>query len=444
MRLKLMLGAGAAALVSLAVAAAAAPAVTAASAPAAAAPALGADPAVRSGTLSNGMRYEILRNATPPHNASLRLRIDAGSMYERDDQRGIAHFIEHMVFNGTTHVPEGEFVKRLERIGLAFGPDTNATTEFQQTVYMLDLPETDAQSLDTSLFLLREVASEVTFNAAAIDRERGIILSEERTRASPALRTALDEINYLARGDIIGARFPIGSTDVIKTAPRDRFVEYYNAYYRPERTTLIVVGDVDVDAVEAKIRASFSSWKGKGAPGAELPKPLVAPRSAEARVHVEAGLPNRVSIAWVTPPDLRADSLGLRRERIIEQLGLQILNRRFARLAASDNPPFIAGLAANADQAHRARVTQIVGIAQPGKWQLALAAVEQEQRRALDRGFSQAELDREVSEARAALTAAANGAATRPTPALAQTLVAHADDKKVFTSPADNLALFEA
>jgi zinc protease len=443
MRLKLMLGAGAAALASITVAAAAAPAATPAAAPAAAA-ALRADPAVRSGTLANGMRYEILRNATPPHNASLRLRIDAGSMYEREDQRGIAHFIEHMVFNGTTHVPEGEFVKRLERIGLAFGPDTNASTEFQQTVYMLDLPETDANSVDTALFLLREAVGEATFAPAAIDRERGIILSEERTRANPALRGLEDELGYLFKGDVLPTRLPIGSTDVIKTAGRDRFVEFYNAYYRPERATLIIAGDVDPDATEAKIRAAFGSWKGKGKAGPELPPARIAARASEAHVHSEAGLPNRVSLAWVRPADLRADSEAVRREELVGQLGLAVLNRRFARIAAGDGAPFVFAVAARQDQVHRADVTQLIAIAQPGKWQEALAAIEQEQRRAARFGFSQAELDREIADMRAKLTAAAAGAGTRTSSALAQAMVGEVDQRDVFTSPADNLALFEA
>jgi zinc protease len=258
---------------------------------AAAKPALRADPAVRFGVLPNGMRYQILRNATPPHNASLRLRIDVGSMYERDDQRGLAHFIEHMVLNGTKNVPEGEFVRRLERAGLKFGPDTNATTDFRQTVYMLDLPETDTATVDTALFLLREVAGEATFAPGAIDSERGIVLSEERTRATPQLRTAEDELAYLLKGDVLPTRLPIGLTDIIKTAPRERFAALYDAYYRPERATLIAVGDFDVDAMEAKIRAQFGTWKARGKAGAELPSAAMAPRGPESHVFVEPGVP---------------------------------------------------------------------------------------------------------------------------------------------------------
>ena len=155
---------------------------------------------MRYGTLPNGMRYALRHNATPPHQTSLRLRIDAGSLEEQDDQRGLAHFIEHMAFNGSTHVPEGEFVHRLERLGLRFGADTNAGTEFTQTVYKLDLPESKPASIDEGLFLLREVAGEVSFAPAAIDRERGIVQSEERSRAGPQYRIFVDQMNYLLRG----------------------------------------------------------------------------------------------------------------------------------------------------------------------------------------------------------------------------------------------------
>ena len=397
---------------------------------------------MRFGVLPNGMRYQILRNATPPHNASLRLRIDVGSMYERDNERGLAHFTEHMVLNGTRNVPEGEFVRRLERAGLKFGPDTNATTDFRQTIYMLDLPKTDAATVDTALFLLREVAGEATFVPTAIDSERGIVLSEERTRATPQLRNAEDELAYLLKGDVLPTRLPIGLPDIIKTAPRERFAAFYDAYYRPERATLIAVGDFEVDAMEAKIRAQFGSWKARGKAGAELPPPAMAPRRAESHVFVEPGVATRVSLSWVRAPDLRPDTRATRVEGLTDQLGLQILNRRLERIASSGNAPFIAALALRQDQSQRADITQLIGISQAGKWQAALAAVEQEQRRALQFGFAQSELDREIAEMRAGFTAAATGAATRPSANLAQMMVAAAGEK-VFITPADRLALFE-
>lgn len=140
------------------------------------------DPAITYGTLENGMQYAIRANDTPDGAASFRLHFDFGSMGEADDEQGLAHFIEHMAFNGSTNVPEGEMIPLLERLGLAFGPDTNAYTSFEETVYMLDVPNANAEGLDTALFLLRETAGELTFAPEAVDREREILVSERRVR----------------------------------------------------------------------------------------------------------------------------------------------------------------------------------------------------------------------------------------------------------------------
>src|SRR4028119_1256468 len=221
------------------------------------------DENVRFGVLPNGMRYALMRNATPPGAASMRLRFDVGSLYEQDDQQGLAHFLEHMTLNETKNFPEGELIKVLERAGLKFGPDTNAFTSFEQTVYMLDLPKTDAATVDTGLLLMREVAGEATLSAGAVDSERNIILSEERTRASPGYKMAIDELGNVFRDDLLAKRIPIGQTEVIRTAPRQRLIDLYEGYYRPERATLIMVGDFDVAELEAKVRTRFSNWQGK-------------------------------------------------------------------------------------------------------------------------------------------------------------------------------------
>lgn len=402
-----------------------------------------ADEAVRFGVLPNGMRYALRRNATPPGAAALRLRFDAGSLHEREDQRGLAHFLEHMVLNETKNVPEGELIRILERAGLAFGPDTNAFTSFEQTVYMLDLPRADAETVDTSLFLMREVAGEATFSTAAVDRERGIVLSEERTRATPGYRMAIDELSFMFAGDLLADRIPIGLTEVLRNAPRERLVEYYEAYYRPERATLIAVGDFDLDEMETKIRARFSDWRGKGEPGAELPAATLTNRTVETRVLVEPGVPTRVSMNWLSPFDPSADTRATRVARIREQLGMQIINRRMERIATGEAPPFVGGGAARHRLGLRAEVTQVIAVARPDAWGAALRSIEQEQRRVVEHGFTQAELDREIAELRARYAAAVSGAATRHSPALAMGIVEAVNEDKVFTTPATELALFD-
>ena len=402
-----------------------------------------ADEAVRFGVLPNGMRYALRRNATPPGAASLRLHFDVGSLHEREDQRGLAHFIEHMTLNQTRNVPEGELIRILERAGLQFGPDTNASTSFDQTIYMLDLPRTDAETVDTGLFLMREVAGEATLSAEAIDRERGIVLSEERTRATPAYRMAIDELSNIFRDDLLAERIPIGLTDVIRTAPRERFVEFYEGYYRPENATLIAVGDFDLDEMEAKIRQRFSDWNARGEPAPEPADPSIPERGVETRVLVEPGVPTRVSMSWVSPLDTSPDTRENRIRQIREQLGLQIINRRLERLANSDSPPFIGGGAVQHHQGQRAEVAQIIAVSQPDRWGAALAAIEQEQRKVVEHGFTQAELDREISELRARLAANVAGAGTRPSPQLAMGLVNAVNEDRVFTAPATTLALFD-
>ena len=147
-----------------------------------------ADSNVRFGRLANGMRYAIMRNATPPGQASLRLRLDAGSLMENEDQLGLAHFMEHMAFNGTTNIPENELLRILERLGLAFGADTNASTGFDQTIYMLELPRTNDETVDTSLRIMREQVSEALMAPEAVEAERNVIVGEERLRNTPGLR----------------------------------------------------------------------------------------------------------------------------------------------------------------------------------------------------------------------------------------------------------------
>jgi zinc protease len=404
---------------------------------------LAPDPAVRFGVLANGMRYAILKNATPPGQASLRLRIDAGSLMERDDQTGIAHFLEHMAFNGSKNVPEGEMVKILQRHGLAFGPDTNASTNFDQTVYQLDLPETDDETLDTGLMLMRETASNLLLEASAIDHERGVILSEERSRESPGLRIAHGQFDFLMKGQLAPKRFPIGDTQVIKTAPRDRFADFYGRYYRPERATLVVVGDFDVDKMEAKIRARFSDWTAAGPDGSEPELGAVAARGPETRLMVEPGGPSSVLVSWINPPDLRPDSRALRKEQLIRQIGFAVLNRRFERMARAAKPVFLNASVYRYTNVRSADFTQLSATTQPGGQLEALAAIDAERRRLVQYGVSQAEIDREITEARTGLHAAVAGQATRRTPALAADLIDDVNDGDVSTSPSQDLALFE-
>lgn len=402
------------------------------------------DPAVRYGLLPNGMRYAILRNATPPGQASLRLRIDAGSLMERDDQKGLAHFMEHMVFNGSTDIPENELVRTLERLGLSFGADTNASTSFDETVYKLDLPRTDEETVETSLNILREMTDKATIASDAIDRERGVVLSEERTRDGPALRAVRARLAFLMRGQLVPDRFPIGDTSVLQNAPRDLFAQFYEAWYRPSRATLVAVGDFDVDQMETRIRNAFGDWRNDGPDGVEPNLGEVERRASEAAVFVEPGVQPAIQIVWTSPPDLSPDRLEKQRTDLIRYLGLQVLNRRYQSLARGDAPPFIGASASRTTDLRSIDSASLYAVVQPGAWAPALAAMEQEQRRIVEHGVSQAELTREIVEMRTSLQNAVAGAATRRTPSLAGNLSDSINEDVVFTSPQTDLAIFDS
>lgn len=401
------------------------------------------DPAWRFGVLPNGMRYALRKNATPPGQASVRLWFDAGSLMEADDQQGLAHFLEHMAFNGSKNVPEGEMVKILERHGLAFGADTNAQTSFDETTYQLDLPKTDDGTVDTSLMLLREAAGELTIAPEAVDRERGVVLSEERTRDTPGYRVAIATLSAQMEGQLPPKRIPIGKTDVLKTAPAQRIRDFYEAYYRPERAVLVAVGDFDVDAMEAKIKAKFGDWVGKGQNGKNPDVGPVAKRGPTAKLIVEAGAPWSVQMTWTRKPDGLLETKALDERDMLENLAFAVVNRRMQALSRSAEPPFIAGGAFKGDQYGAVRISTFAATAQPTRWREALSALDAEQRRAVQYGVRQDELDREIASMRAGLVAAAAGEATQRTPQLANQLVGTLGDGEVITSPSQNLAFFD-
>ena len=401
------------------------------------------DPAVRFGTLPNGMRYALMRNATPAGQASVRLRFGAGSLQETDAQQGLAHYLEHMAFNGSTKVPKGEMVRILERNGLAFGADTNASTDWTETIYRLDLPNTSETVVDTALMLMREVTSELTIAQEVVDQERGIVLSEERARDTPAYRVYKQRLDFILKGQLAARRLPIGTVEVLRTAQRDQLAAYYHAHYRPERATLVMVGDFDLAAMETRIRARFSDWKARTPRPAEPDLGRLADRGREVKLVVEPGASLNIQLAWVSPLDTAPDTEAKRRKDMIDAVALAVLNRRLARLARGDTPPFPGAGASRGDEVRSATVSTLAVNADPAGWRTALVAAEEARRRLVEFGANQAEIDREVLEFRTSLQQQANASATRRTPSLAAELLQAVDEGLVFTTPQEDLALYE-
>ena len=402
------------------------------------------DPAITFGQLDNGMRYIIMANDTPEETVALRLRIDAGSLNERDDQRGISHFLEHMAFNGSTNVPEGEMIKILERHGLAFGPDTNAFTSFDQVQYQLDLPSIEKDVLDTGFFLMRETASELTLDPEAIDKERGVIKSEMRARNSVGLRNFIDSAAFLTPDMPTANRLPIGDAEIIAKAPPERFRELYDGYYRPENVTFVVVGDISPADMEARIKDTFGDWtaRGQAGPDADLGS-IDETRGLEADFYTEPDVSTTVSIAYVRKTEKKPDTAAQRRQNQIDNLGFRILNRRFATLSRAEDAVFIgAGAGANTTF-DIAETTQISATTTPENWEASVGVLEQELRRALEHGFTQAEIDEQLANSRTGLENQVAQVGTRQTTGLAGTLANSVNDF-VITTPQSSLDRFNA
>jgi zinc protease len=402
------------------------------------------DPAVRYGILPNGMHYALMKNQLPPGAVSVRFDFRFGSLDEADSEKGLAHFIEHMAFNGSRHVAEGEMVKILERLGLAFGADTNAQTGQEHTTYQFDLPNGTDAKLDEALFLAREIASELTFDPGAIDREKGVVLSEERRSDNFARRRNQQQLDFLIPGAYAAARMPIGEVKVIEGATHDQLSSLYDRFYRPERATLVIVGDFDVDAVEAKVKAKFSDWKGRGPAGVDPDVSYAVKERAPAAsvfVHKDGG--DSIAVYSLKPYEDLPDTAAYRRESNVLSFATGAIGRRLSRLANGEAPPFRSAGLNYSDVLKAADYAGGSVSFAPGAWKPALTALEHEWRRALLYGFTQEEIDEQIAALRSSQANAAQRENTRTTGQLVGQLMASIQDDTVFSTPSSGLKRFE-
>ncbi len=402
------------------------------------------DPAVIWGRLDNGLRYALLPNREPKGRASLRFAVAAGSLHEADNQRGLAHFLEHLAFNGSTHFAPGTLVEYFQRLGMSFGGDTNAFTSFDRTVYMLELPDTRPETLAQAFTLFADYGGGLLLEPASIDKERGIILSEKRARDSVAYRQFVGEMEYLLPESRLPQRLPIGLQEIITAAPRAPLADFYDAWYRPELITVVAVGDFDPAAVEGQLRAALAPLKARAdaRPAPSLGR-IGASAALSTRFLPEPDAPAvHLSIETVSPYHDEPDTAATRLKYLPRSLALRMLNRRFSILAKQDGAAFLNGMVGATEQYHFFRNTSVELTCKPEQWQAALAVGEQELRRALQFGFQPAELQEAVANERNELAQAVSSAATRQSGQLAGELVESFIDRIVFTHPSTELALF--
>lgn len=433
----------------------AAPAAAAASETATGVPAWGiaspdfpADPEVTFGRLPNGMRYAIKRHATPPGEAAIRFAVSVGAREETDPENGAAHFVEHMAFNGSKGIPEGQLIPMLEKLGLAFGADTNATTGLDFTTYQLGLPRTDEETVGTALKVIREMAGELTIAPAAVDRERGIILNEAQVRNDPGRRRIAHYLQAALPGSRVGARVN-ADVERIRNITPAQLRAFYDGYYRPERATLVVVGDFDVAAMEARIKTLFSDWQGDGTPREAYasPVPAAAPAAAAAPKianFVDPATPEIIELQRLSAWEPAANTAAASREELLRAIGALALSNRVSELARAPDSPALFGQAGDQPLFRSARSFGLLTVAKDGQWAETLALAERELRRAAQFGFTAAEIAEAKANIATALRNAAAQAAGRQSAAIADTLIDASLENAVPTAPALDLAFYQA
>jgi zinc protease len=352
------------------------------------------DPAVRIGKLDNGLSYYIRQNRKPEARADLWLVVDAGSVLEEEDQQGLAHFVEHMAFNGTESFAKHEIVNYLESIGMRFGPDVNASTNFDETDYTLRVPTDRPEILAKGLQILAEWSRAVAFEPDEIEKERGVVIEEWRLGRGAEARMRDKQLPVLFRGSRYAERLPIGRKEVLERAPRDAFLRFYRDWYRPDLMAVIAVGDFDPAAIESAIRERFAAL----------------PRPAEARSRPYFPVPDHAEPLFAVATDPEAtdssvaiyykrpvrpqDTVGDYRRARIEGLYHDMLNARLLEAARMNNAPFLHAVSGSGRLVRSSEVIyQAAGIAEGGVLR-GLEALLVEVERVRRHGFTATELER--------------------------------------------------
>ncbi len=398
------------------------------------------------GTLENGMRYVIHKNALPPERMSLRLHVDAGSLSETESQRGVAHFLEHMVFNGTKTFPDAtKLVPQMQRLGISFGAHANAYTSFDETVYMLDLPDVKKSTVNLAFNVMGDFADGALLTDAEIDEERGVISSEKTSRDSISLRMKEKQFQHFMPNSLVSKRLPIGTDEVIANAPRAEFVDFYTRFYIPEKMTFVAVGDFDVAEMEQRIHDAFSAMKNPAEPSpATTLGDVSGAKGFQTAVFSDKELSStEVSLLQVRKKEKVIDSIAQRAVKLPLNIAHAIINRRFSRLAKREDSKITSGSISSFVFFREAEIGSIDVTAKDGNWQSAVPVLEQELRRAVQYGFTQAEMNEITAGMLNGYEQSVLRAATRKTDSIASSLVKHIHGDFVYSTPENDLEIFQ-
>jgi zinc protease len=401
------------------------------------------DPALVTGRLPNGLTYIIRPHRNPQDRVSIWLHVASGSLNETDSTQGLAHFLEHMAFNGSANFPPGSVVPFFQSLGLAFGRDQNAFTSFDQTTYQLTLPGGGRDVLEKGMRFMSDVAMRLSLDAAEIDNERRIILEEKRARSGARQRVQDQVYQRLAPESTLGRRLPIGTEPTITSMTRADFLDYYARWYVPSNMTVIVVGDTDPVMAADVIQQEFGGGRAvpRPTPRDVGVKPSAGPRAI---VATDPELTRaEVSITRLEPPRGPTVTVAQRRRELVETMGTWAFNRRLSAAIAAGRAAFLGAKASAEEWPGALRMITLQASGRPGTWRAMLEDLGTELQRARLHGFT----EREMQAARATLLADAEGAvrreATRPAREVLREINREVSRQGRLMSAAQRLALLQ-
>jgi len=357
------------------------------------------DPAILIGKLDNGLTYYIKKNSKPEQRIELRLVVNAGSICETDGQQGLAHFMEHMCFNGTKNFPSNRMIQMLEEMGVGFGSELNAYTGFDETVYMMKIPSDREEWVERGFQAIEDWAHQVSMDSKEIDKERGVIIEEWRMGLGADERMQSKYVPVLFRGSRYAERLPIGKIDVIKSFPYDTLKAFYNTWYRPDLMAVIVVGDIDAETAERKIKEHFGSI-----PKAEQPKPRIVypvPGNEEPLVSIVTDREATGYTIQVMFKHPAASSVTYEdyRNSLLRMIFTGMLNKRFMEITRKPEAPFLmSGSEYGSFIGRSVDVYSLYAAAKENRMEESLEVIMTENERVSRFGFTATELEREKKE----------------------------------------------
>ena len=396
------------------------------------------------GTLPNGLRYVLKQNSEPQHRVALYLDVQTGSLNEQENQRGLAHFLEHMLFNGSTHYPPGTLIEYFQSLGMGFGGDTNAHTGYDETVYNLFLPTNDSKAFTDGFQVLGDYARGALLLEQEVNRERGVILAEKRTRDSASARVSKKQLQFDFAGTQVAKRDPIGLESVIKAADSRLLRSYYDKWYRPGNMVVVVVGDFQPQVVEPLLKKAFGELKGAGTPPGTCPQyGRVVEQGTDVLVYPEKDLGyTGLALTTVFNREPVPDTLAQEQEQLHRYLALILLSNRLKQVEQQPGSPLAQSDALGGIFLGRYGYASVTGRAVSGHWKEGLDALQTTLRQALAKGFTAEELQRGKRILHATLEQAVQTAATRDSRELAGEIIRKLNDNEVILSPEQEMHLY--